>query len=72
MEKNMKEFEYVGILLTVFAYTMLVTGNLYLGFVVGLLGNVALIAYFAEIKSMPTVWLQAFFVGANSYGIVSL
>ena len=61
----MKEYEYVGILLTIFAYTMLVTGNLYLGFVVGLLGNIALIAYFAEIKSMPTVWLQAFFLFAN-------
>jgi hypothetical protein len=68
----MKEYEYVGILLTVFAYTMLVTGNLYLGFVVGLLGNICLIAYFAWIKSLPTAWLQAFFVCANCYGIVSL
>ena len=68
----MKEYEYVGILLTMFAYTMLVTGNLYLGFVVGLLGNVALIAYFAEIKSTPSAWLQTFFVFANAYGIVSL
>jgi len=68
----MKEFEYVGILLTIFAYTMLVTGNLYLGFIVGLLGNICLIAYFAEIKSTPTAWLQVFFVCANAYGVVSL
>ncbi len=68
----MKEYEYVGILLTIFAYTMIVTGNLYLGFVVGLLGNICLIAYFAWIKSTPSAWLQAFFVFANSYGIISL
>jgi len=68
----MKEFEYVGILMTIFAYSMIVSGNLYLGFVVGLLGNVCLIAYFAEIKSYPTAWLQAFFVLANSYGVISL
>ena len=68
----MKEFEYVGILLTVFAYTMLVSGNLFLGFIIGICGNVALISYFTDIKSTPSAWLQSFFVCANMYGIINL
>lgn len=68
----MKDYEYVGILLTIFAYAMIVSGNLFLGFAVGLLGNFALIIYFVSVPSFPTATLQAFFVCANSYGLYNL
>jgi hypothetical protein len=71
-EDSMKEFEYAGIMFTVFAYTMIVLGYYSLGFWIGLCGNVALIFYFVDIKTIPSAWLQAFFVCANILGLIKI
>ena len=65
----MKEYEYAGTIITMFAYCMVVSGNIELGCTIGLLGNFALICFYGAKKLIPTVGLQFFFVGANIYGI---
>lgn len=66
----MKEYEYVGVLLTMFAYIMIVTGNLQLGFIIGLAGNIALFAFAYSKKIMGILGLQIFFACANIYALI--
>jgi drug/metabolite transporter (DMT)-like permease len=68
----MKEFEYIGVMISVVAYYLIVTGELELGFTLGLLASSCLVAYFGYIKSVPSVMLQMFFICANIYGLYNV
>jgi hypothetical protein len=68
----MKEFEYIGIMIAVVAYLMIVTGNLTLGFWLGIAASSSLAFYFITIKTFPSMGLQIFFVCANIYGLINL
>ena len=68
----MKEYEYIGVMCSVVAYMLIVTGNLNLGFTIGIIASSALIIYFTTIKSLPSIGLQFFFVCANMYGLTNL
>jgi hypothetical protein len=70
--RKMKEFEYIGVMCSVVAYYLIVTGSLQLGFTLGALGSFCLVAYFASIKSMPSMGLQSFFICANIFGLYNL
>lgn len=67
----MKEYEYTGVLLTMFAYLMIVAGEYQLGFAIGLLGNFALFAFAAIKKLNGILGLQLFFACANIYALVN-
>ena len=66
----MREYEYVGVMLTMFAYLMIVTGNLQLGFIIGLAGNFALFVFAYSQKLKGILGLQFFFACANIYALV--
>lgn len=68
----MKEYEYIGVMCSVVAYMLIVTGNYELGFTIGIIGSSALIIYFTTIQSIASMGLQFFFVCANMYGITQL
>ena len=68
----MKEFEYIGVMCSIVAYVLIVTGNYDIGFKIGLIASSALVIYFAAIKSLPSVGLQVFFICANMYGLIRL
>lgn len=67
----MREYEYVGVLLTMFAYVMIVTGNYQLGFIVGLAGNCALFVFAYSNKILGILGLQVFFACANIYALIN-
>jgi hypothetical protein len=71
-KKGMKEFEYIGVMASVVAYLLIVTGSYSIGFSIGIVASLSLSLYFITIKSMPSLALQLFFIAANSYGIISL
>ena len=71
-KREMKEFEYIGVMASVVAYLLIVTGSYSIGFSIGIVASLSLSAYFITIKSMPSLALQMFFIAANSYGIISL
>lgn len=68
----MKEYEYIGVMCSVVAYLLIVTGNYELGFTLGIIASSSLVIYFTTIKSLASIGLQAFFVCANMYGITQL
>ena len=68
----MKEFEYIGVMISVVAYLLIVSGNLSLGFSLGIAASTSLAFYFITIRSFPSLGLQGFFVCANMYGLVNL
>ncbi len=68
----MKEFEYIGVMASIVAYLLIVTGSYSIGFSIGIIASLSLSAYFITIKSLPSLALQVFFICANSYGIISL
>ena len=71
-KRKMKEFEYIGVMASIVAYLLIVTGSYSIGFSIGIVASLSLSLYFITIKSMPSLALQVFFIAANSYGIVSL
>ena len=68
----MKEFEYIGVMASIVAYLMIVTGNLSIGFMIGIVASLSLAFYFVTIKSIPSIGLQAFFICANMYGLSNI
>ena len=68
----MKEFEYVGVMCSIVAYWLIVSGYYAIGFKIGLIASTALVIYFVTIKSIPSMGLQIFFICANMYGLVKL
>jgi len=69
---KMKEFEYIGVMASIVAYLLIVTGSYSMGFSIGIIASLSLSFYFITIKSLPSLGLQMFFIAANSYGIISL
>jgi len=65
----MKLLEYLGVLITMVAYAIIVHGNLQAGFIVGILGNFVLGAYFVKAKLNGLLSLQIYFLCANIYGL---
>jgi energy-converting hydrogenase Eha subunit G len=70
--KQMKEYEYIGVMSAVVAYLMIVTGNLSTGFMLGAVASFSLLIYFITIKSWPSMGLQSFFICANIYGLSNI
>ena len=68
----MKEYEYIGVMCSIVAYYLIVTGNLTMGFTIGIIASSSLIIYFTTIKSLASLGLQFFFVCANMYGLSNL
>lgn len=68
----MKEYEYVGVMISVFAYILIVMGYLEMGFFLGVIASTALASYFYMIRSIPSFGLQMFFIFANIYGLANL
>ena len=68
----MKEFEYIGVMTAMVAYTLITMGHLQLGFTLGILSSTTMFAYFMSIKSYATVGLQLFFICANMFGLYNL
>lgn len=68
----MKKIEYLGVILTMLAYMLVVTGWLEEGFELGIISQMLLGIYFYKIRSFATLGLQSFFVCANIYGLVNL
>lgn len=68
----MKEFEYVGVMISMVAYYLLVTGHILIGATLGIIASACLIIYFGTIRSFPSLGLQFYFVCANLYGLYSL
>jgi len=68
----MKEYEYVGVMLAVAAYVLIVMGYLENGFFLGCLASTMLASYFYMIRLIPSFLLQVFFICANIYGLVNI
>ena len=68
----MKEYEYIGVMCSVVAYYLIVTGSLTMGFTIGIIASSSLIIYFTTIESLASIALQSFFVCANMYGLTQL
>jgi len=68
----MKEYEYIGVMCSIVAYYLIVTGDLTMGFTIGIIASSALIIYFTTINSLASIGLQLFFVCANMYGLTQL
>lgn len=68
----MKIYEYIGVVFSIVAYCLIVTGNYAIGFETGLLASSALLIYFGTIESFASVGLQLFFIGANMFGLYNL
>ena len=68
----MKEFEYIGVMASIVAYCLIVSGNYAIGFEIGIIASFSLVCYFITIKSLPSMGLQFFFIGANIYGLINL
>jgi hypothetical protein len=69
---EMKEFEYIGVMASMVAYYLLVTGNVLLGATIGIIASSCLILYFGTLKSWPSAGLQLYFICANMYGLYNL
>jgi nicotinamide riboside transporter PnuC len=65
----MKEYEYIGVMCSIVAYCLIVSGNYAIGFTIGIIASSSLLIYFTTIKSLPSLGLQVFFVCANMYGL---
>jgi nicotinamide riboside transporter PnuC len=68
----MKEFEYIGVMASIVAYCLIVSGNYAIGFQIGIVASFSLVCYFITIKSLPSMGLQLFFIAANIYGLLNL
>ena len=68
----MREYEYIGVLLTMAAYAILVQGDLHTAFLVGIMANVVLAIFFLSSKLFAMLGLQFYFTCANIYGLYNL
>jgi len=68
----MREYEYVGVLLTMAAYAILVQGDLHTAFLVGIFGNLILGIFLMSKKLFGLLGLQFYFACANIYGLYNL
>ena len=71
MEKGnkMKLLEYLGVMITMAAYAIIVLGDYQTGFIVGIAGNFVLGAYFIKAGLNGLLALQVYFLAANVYGV---
>ena len=71
MEKGnkMKLLEYLGVMITMAAYAIIVLGDYQTGFIVGIAVNFVLGAYFIKAGLNGLLALQVYFLAANVYGV---
>ena len=67
----MKLLEYLGVMITMAAYAIIVLGDLQTGFIVGILGNFVLAAYFYKSELFGLLGLQSYFFCANMFGLIT-
>jgi hypothetical protein len=68
----MKLLEYLGVMITMAAYAIIVLGDMQTGFIVGFLGNVVLGLYFVRTGLNALLALQTYFLCANIYGLSAI
>ena len=67
----MKLLEYLGVMITMAAYAIIVLGDLQTGFIIGILGNIVLGMYFVKTQLFGLLSLQTYFLCANMFGLVN-
>ena len=67
----MKLLEYLGVMITMAAYAIIVMGDLQTGFIIGLLGNFVLGIYFWKFQQNGLLGLQTYFACANMFGLIT-
>ena len=70
-EVDMKLMEYLGVMITMAAFASIVLGDLQTGFIVGILGNFVLAAYFYKSELFGLLGLQSYFFCANMFGLIT-
>ena len=65
----MKWVEYIGVFFAAIGFTLLSTGLLYGGFILGVISCLLLISFFKYNKLNGLLMLQIYFLFANLYGI---
>ena len=68
----MKLLEYLGVMITMAACAIIVLGDLQTGFIVGILGNFVLGAYFVKTRLFGLLSLQSYFICANILALYKL
>ena len=68
----MKEYEYLGVMASMVAYFLIATGDLTIGFKIGIIASLALGFYCLTIKSWGMFSLQIYFICANILALYKL